>query len=632
MRREEGKVVVGPDGARATRPFHFVPDELCIVLTIEQRERPELLRDRAWQGRLYDAVRDALNKVLLAELPRALREAQDGDPLRRDLAPRHLHEVVARGGRLLTDLRRSKFARRPVAGSPFAGDPWVYLPRGGGLLTALHFFGLGEGGDRADPERQGLVREAANLCNRSYRRRALPLPDEFVRVATVRVEAGTPNWLMGAAPIGSIGGGPGSGPLPVSPTNAGKPQFGQFAAGGNAALAALLPAPDRAAHRRESPHEEREVIVAVLDTCPVDGKAKIVQQLDALPHGAHWLLREMADSPHVHLDEPMFIDPGYRWDYSVDWGRWSAPHPDATTAGRAPQHEMPDHGLFAAGIVRTLAPGTEIRLIRVLDDYGVGDLLALAQVLALLPATLLGEGPLDPPGKRRLIVNLSLTAALPPDAELLDLWFPEVADTTKNPEALRRRYADICATLNTIQLGLHAVVDWLAARDNVLLVAAAGNDGQRPEGRPAPAAPARYDRVLGVGALRADGGAARFSNRGDIAVFGNGVAVFGGNVRLDTSGDLGVIDQGDDKLPDAVVGVVIAPTLPPERAPNESGWARWAGTSFAAPIVSGLAAALWSQAATSALVAPALLDAIVDIAGGSAQDLDCRALTIDQIR
>lgn len=625
-------MAVIPSKTRATRPFHFVPDELCVVLTIESREKPELLLERGWQERLYAAVLDGFDAALRAELLRTMRDSRLGDdPYRRDLAPQRLREVVARGGRLLTDLRQSKYARKPVAGSPLEGDPWVILPRVGGPLTALHFFGLGTGDHRADPDGQALVREAANLCNRAYRRRALPLPEEFARFATVRVEAGTPNWLMGAAQAGEISGGPGSGPLPVATGEAGGPPFGQFAAGGNAALAALLPAQDRAAHQRESPDEERAVIVAVLDTCPVEGKVQIKDKLNALA-GEHWLLRELHDSPHVHFDAPTFIDPTYRWDYSVNWGRWSAPHPAATSTGRAAQHEMPDHGLFAAGIVRTLAPGAEIRLIRVLDDYGVGDLLALAQVLALLPATLLGEGPLDPPGKRRLIVNLSLTAALPPDAAFLDLWFPETMRGAKNHAIFRRRFADICATLDTIQLGLRAVVDWLAARDNVLLIAAAGNDGQRPEGRPAPAAPARYDSVLGVGALRADGGAARFSNRGDIAVFGDGVAAFGGNVKPDSSGELGVIDQGANGLPDAVVGAAIAPTLPPEATPNATGWARWAGTSFAAPIVSGLAAARWSQPDGGALAAPALLAALVAIAGNSTPELDCPALALDQIR
>jgi subtilisin family serine protease len=625
-------MVADTDTVRDANPFHFVPDELCVVLTIEAREKPETILDRDWQRRLYDAVREALDTILLAELPRAARDAGGDDPIRRDLAPRRLLDVAKERGQLLTDLRRGKYARPAVAGTPLGGEPWVVLPRTGRVQTALLFFGLAAGDHRADPDGQGLVREAVNLCNRAYRRRPLPLPDDLAQTVAVRVEAGTPNWFTGAAQVGMIGGGPGSGPEPVAASEVGGAQFGQFTVGSNAALSALLPPADRTALNQEAPGDVPEVIVAVLDTCPADGKAQIKRKLAEIAPGDHWLLRELLESPHVHLDDPTFIDPSYRWDYSVNWGRWSAPRPAATATGGSAQHEMPDHGLFAAGIVRTLAPGAELRLIRVLDDYGVGDLLALAQVLALLPAALLGEGPLDPPGKRRLIVNLSLTASLPPDALLLDLWFPEAVRSARHPELLRRRFNEISITLAAIQRSLRVVVDWLAARDNVLLVAAAGNDGQLPSGRPAPAVPARYDSVLGVGALRADGDAARFSNRGDIAVFGNGVAIFGGNVQEDHAGDLGVIDTAADGLPDAVVGAALAPTLPPQGVANETGWARWAGTSFAAPIVSGLAAALWSQPATSGLAAADVIGAVVGIAGTDAPDLDCAALSIKQVR
>jgi subtilisin family serine protease len=52
------------------------------------------------------------------------------------------------------------------------------------------------------------------------------------------------------------------------------------------------------------------------------------------------------------------------------------------------------------------------------------------------------------------------------------------------------------------------------------------------------------------------------------------------------------------------VGVFSAPTFPrvaltpPGVAPppqNTTGWAYWAGTSFATPIVSGIAASVWSS-------------------------------------
>ena len=44
-------------------------------------------------------------------------------------------------------------------------------------------------------------------------------------------------------------------------------------------------------------------------------------------------------------------------------------------------YPMADHGLFVAGIIRSLAPAANIVCIRVLNDFGVGDTAALLQTL-----------------------------------------------------------------------------------------------------------------------------------------------------------------------------------------------------------------------------------------------------------
>ena len=49
--------------------------------------------------------------------------------------------------------------------------------------------------------------------------------------------------------------------------------------------------------------------------------------------------------------------------------------------GRLVGFDMPDHGLFIAGIVRDLAPGAAIECMRVLSDYCVGDLATLTKAL-----------------------------------------------------------------------------------------------------------------------------------------------------------------------------------------------------------------------------------------------------------
>jgi subtilisin family serine protease len=249
---------------------------------------------------------------------------------------------------------------------------------------------------------------------------------------------------------------------------------------------------------------------------------------------------------------------------------------------------MPDHGLFAAGIVRDLAPSAEVHLLRVLSDFGVGDLLALTHVLSRLPDLFLT----DP--KRRLVINLSLVADLPPSEQLLRFWLP---NTAKDLGFLPERLADVCSILGAIHGTLARTVDWLSERrDRVLVVAAAGNDAMGRPLRPEPRLPARYDDVLGVAAVRRGGQASSFSNRGDAVVLGNGVAVLGGNAVPDPGDPTTHSPIVDTAMspPDAVVGIFSSERLPIDGTANETGWVYWAGTSFAAPIASAIAADVWA--------------------------------------
>jgi subtilisin family serine protease len=160
----------------------------------------------------------------------------------------------------------------------------------------------------------------------------------------------------------------------------------------------------------------------------------------------------------------------------------------------------------------------------------------------------------------------------------------------------------------------------MAVLPQALIVASAGNDYYvLPEGRKLPRRPAAYDNVLGVAALKYPSGgqprASDYSNEADeaaastgpatpspaatpratVGTVSNGVAVWGGNASR-KPGQQGLPTSDFQASPvDAVRGVFTRNPLPLNSGPNELGWGYWTGTSFAAPVVSALAAVHWSQ-------------------------------------
>jgi hypothetical protein len=267
-----------------------------------------------------------------------------------------------------------------------------------------------------------------------------------------------------------------------------------------------------------------------------------------------------------------------------------------TAYGRSRDYDMSDHALFIAGLIHDLAPRSQISIRPVLNQYGVGDLHLLLQVLA---------SELDRKDRRDpLIINMSF-GFVPKWEQVPWLWYgvqpandPDLLpDVPIRGEArdvawMNRNRPEIERTRTLLHSGIERLAEYLLL-NNCLGVAAVGNDSlkrvetHRP--RFGPRIPARYGSILGVAATTVDPDqAAEYSNLGDALEVGDHIATFGGG-----------IDVAEDEPREGVIGVYTSPTFPrPDSSrpgeTNTNGWAAWSGTSFATALASGLVAGFWS--------------------------------------
>ncbi len=200
-----------------------------------------------------------------------------------------------------------------------------------------------------------------------------------------------------------------------------------------------------------------------------------------------------------------------------------------------------NHGLFVAGLVHALAPAADIRLIRVLDDAAQGNLFTLVTALYEFISNL--------PEDKRAVINLSL-GLHGSDIEGEEDW--------DGPDLLREALQQ-------------------AHRQNIVIVAAAGNENALTEADAPAAFPARWEFVVGVAASDSKKRRACFSNQGD-------VMAPGGAGLKNCIPPMGRCH--DDDCPYAVISLDVG---------SYTGYSYGIGTSFAAPLVAGLAARLQAR-------------------------------------
>ena len=267
--------------------------------------------------------------------------------------------------------------------------------------------------------------------------------------------------------------------------------------------------------------------------------------------------------------------------------------------GRLVGFPIPDHGLFIAGIIRDLAPDANIECIRVLNDYGVGNTTVLIDALNKIHNRLGSDGDLS---GQRVVINMSLVAT-PANEELEDFGY----------------------TLQTIMPTRLALFEpmKLLANQQVVFVASTGNDldsndmpSMNPDGlRLGSRYPAAFaypgvtdnglDAMIPVGAVDANGNVTEYSNYPGT----NGIATYGGQRPRPDPVDPGATVTNIIPPIDAPRGVyssTLYPALakedieaihssfpfdyPEHQRDGSTTWAYWAGTSFATPVISAIAA------------------------------------------
>ncbi len=419
-----------------------------------------------------------------------------------------------------------------------------------------------------------ITQQAINLLNHN-----LDLLREDVGVP---IHSAMANWFCGSSCF--THGGPATPPFPVLEGDICANDPGNW----------HISLPDLAASPLGN-KSGKGVTVFVLDTMPsatddADGVVQAIQSAATKAGEQNHLLQTIATQ--MNREQEPYI----KFHYTQLAPFFSTMASDQMVTGRdlhGKKHafHMEDHGLFITGIIRDLAPEANIEHVRVLNDFGVGDCCTLIYALeaihgrmsALDPAT----GKQGDLYQKPVVINLSLVTT-PADEELVRYWFQE-SNNGYNPLDHLRAADDI----KLLRAPLHWIIQELTA-SGAVIVGAAGNDSFTPyiPTRIGPRYPAAFPEVISVAAVDKSGDMASYSNYPQVPSQHNGIATYGGSLPR-------VSDIKQDNV-DAVIGVYSAttypalearnPVLPDLPAPNNDGWAYWSGTSFAAPIISAVAA------------------------------------------
>lgn len=330
---------------------------------------------------------------------------------------------------------------------------------------------------------------------------------------------------------------------------------------------------DRIGAFSDSRYEGEGVLIGVFDTSPYPETTE--EELEPLTISIGW-----PDQTGTPVD----------WDLKVSYPYIRELAPVGDPSDDEPP-DVSDHGLFVAGLIRAVVPKSDIRLIRVLNKYGCGALYDISEALVKFV-----EG-VEAEDKQfdGTVINLSLGVLRPDLAAVMsgepDEDFIEIAGSVLEGMVDPRIES------------LHSAV--VRARSSgAVVVAAAGNDsGVEDDNILLPQLPAAFPFVIGVAGSNIDGARACFSNLGALDDEETEVANSGAGGVSAPSGDFTSVVDSDlcdtrdlEECPVDCSWAVIGPARPQPAggaSQVEEGdfrYAYWRGTSFSAPLVSGLAA------------------------------------------
>lgn len=424
---------------------------------------------------------------------------------------------------------------------------------------------------------------------------------------TLKIEGISPNWIITSSSGDCIESGPGTLPVPPKDKISDETYQMRCAEAGEVAGLYNFYDPSKIKKSLKAPAISKNTHVYILDTIP---PARQLQIAYKNWYKSNKLLADLLSGISLDLLEYDGVDKITLENLNLNYYSSSIENELAFENVSAAQdtiysYNLSDHGLFIAGIINTIDPDANIHLYEVLNNNGIGTLdnliwgMIKIGMLSIKNSVYTKYEYYKQKGLERFnsIVNCSLTTKI---FFPRTLDFGPLLDDKKEDQVLyyvfrEPLFMDAMDTVENFKSDLSSLSQFS------IIFGAAGNDSDLI-GTKQTAFPAGSSEVVGIGALTKNMHKADYSHKADNPVW-DGLMAYGGN--LDTA-DVAIPDLDIRKACNlkGILSVYTAGVYPStDYMPvNTSGWARWAGTSFATAVASGITSRLLSTGITLAPV------------------------------